>query len=50
MKLVPLGEVESRRVYVCPMSECGVVTDHKDTCSVCGMNLVRYQPEEDHDQ
>jgi len=50
MKLVPLAETDNRQVYVCPMTECGTVKDHQDTCDVCGMNLVRYQPEENHDQ
>ncbi len=50
MKLVPLAETEDRLVYVCPMTECGVVQDHKGTCPECGMNLVRYQPEESHDR
>ncbi len=46
MKLVPLGETDNKKVYVCPMSECETVQDHKGTCSVCGMNLVRYQTED----
>ena len=50
MKLVPLGETDNSQVYVCPMTECGSVTDHKTTCDVCGMNLVRYQPEGSDDQ
>ncbi len=50
MKLVPLGETDNRQVYVCPMKECGQVKDHKGICDVCGMNLVRYQPEDNHDQ
>jgi hypothetical protein len=50
MKLVPLAETDNHQVYVCPMTECGTVKDHKDTCEVCGMNLVRYQPEQNHDQ
>jgi len=49
MKLVPLEETDNRKVYVCPMTECGIVQDHQGTCGVCGMNLVRYRPEEDHD-
>ncbi len=50
MKLVPLAETDNRPVYVCPMTECETVQDHKGTCDVCGMNLVRYQAEEDDDQ
>lgn len=50
MKLVPLAETDNHQVYVCPMTECGTVTNHSGTCDVCGMNLVRYQPEEDDDQ
>jgi hypothetical protein len=50
MTLVPLAETDNEQVYVCPMSECGSVQDHAGECSVCGMNLVRYQPEEDHDR
>ena len=49
MKLVPLAETDNKKVYVCPMSECGVVKDHKSTCEVCGMNLVRYEAEDSHD-
>lgn len=49
MKLVPLAETDDRPVYVCPMTECETVQDHKGTCDVCGMNLVRYQAEEDDD-
>jgi Cu(I)/Ag(I) efflux system membrane fusion protein/cobalt-zinc-cadmium efflux system membrane fusion protein len=50
MKLVPLAETDNKNVYVCPMTECGTVQDHKGECPVCGMNLVRYQPEEDDDR
>jgi hypothetical protein len=50
MKLVPLAATENRQVYVCPMTECGTTQDHKGECPVCGMNLVKYQPEESHDQ
>ncbi|MBU8934846.1 MAG: efflux RND transporter periplasmic adaptor subunit [candidate division Zixibacteria bacterium] len=50
MKFVPLEKTDNRQVYVCPMTECGTVKDHKDTCNVCGMNLVRYESEESHDQ
>lgn len=50
MALVPVEETDNQSVYVCPMTECGTVQDHKGTCSVCGMNLVRYQPEESHDR
>jgi len=49
MKLVPLAETDNHQVYVCPMTECGVVQDREGTCPVCGMNLVRYQPEESRD-
>ncbi|UCC44405.1 MAG: efflux RND transporter periplasmic adaptor subunit [Candidatus Zixiibacteriota bacterium] len=50
MKLVPLAETDNSQVYVCPMSECGMVKNKKGTCDVCGMNLVRYQPEADDDK
>jgi len=49
MKLVPLAETDNHQVYVCPMTECGVVQDREGTCPVCGMNLVRYQTEESRD-
>ena len=49
MALVPVEETDNQNVYVCPMTECGVVQDHEGTCPVCGMNLVKYQPEESHD-
>ncbi|RKX25103.1 MAG: hypothetical protein DRP45_06745, partial [Candidatus Zixiibacteriota bacterium] len=50
MKLVPLNETDNWQVYVCPMTECRVTQDHKGECPVCAMNLVRYQPEKNHDQ
>ncbi len=50
MKLVPLAATDDREVYVCPMTECGVVQDHQGSCPVCGMNLVRYRPEGSHDR
>jgi len=46
MKLVPLAETDNNKVYVCPMSECETVQDHKGKCLICGMNLVRYQAED----
>ncbi len=46
MRLVPLGQTDNKKVYVCPMSECETVQDYKGTCPVCGMNLVRYQAED----
>ncbi|MCP4703662.1 MAG: efflux RND transporter periplasmic adaptor subunit [candidate division Zixibacteria bacterium] len=47
MKLVPLGETNNKKVYVCPMSECETVRDNKkEQCPVCNMNLVRYQTED----
>ena len=49
MTLVPLAETDNEKVYVCPMSECGTVQDHRGTCPVCGMNLVRYQPGDEND-
>jgi len=45
MKLVPLEETDNKKFYVCPMTECETVQDHKGMCNVCGMNLVRYQTE-----
>jgi len=48
MKLVPLGQTNNTKVYVCPMTECQTVQDHPGTCPKCNMNLVRYQPEEHH--
>jgi len=49
MALVPVEETDNQNVYICPMTECGVVQDHEGTCPICGMNLVRYQPGESHD-
>lgn len=48
MKLVPLGQTDNNKVYVCPMTQCQTVQDHPGTCPKCNMNLVRYQPEEHH--
>jgi len=48
MKLVPLGQTNNTKAYVCPMTECQTVQDHPGTCPKCNMNLVRYQPEEHH--
>jgi len=45
MKLVSLGQTDNKKVYVCPMSECETVQDHRGTCPVCNMNLVRYKVE-----
>jgi len=49
MDLVPVEETNNTEVYVCPMRQCGTVTDHEGRCDVCGMKLVKYQPEGDHD-
>jgi RND family efflux transporter MFP subunit len=46
MKLVPLGQTDNKKIYVCPMPECKTVRDHQDSCPVCGMNLVRYRAED----
>ncbi len=39
-----------RRHFVCPMPQCGVAQPDSGVCPVCGMNLIKYQPGESHDQ
>jgi len=50
MDLAPVTETENKPVYVCPMPECGTVTQKPGSCPVCNMNLMKYEPEmsDDH--
>jgi Cu(I)/Ag(I) efflux system membrane fusion protein/cobalt-zinc-cadmium efflux system membrane fusion protein len=50
MDLVPIEGTEHAPVFVCPMSECGVVQDEPGSCPHCNMNLVEYKPESYDDQ
>ena len=49
MKLVPVTETDNTEVYVCPMRQCGVVQDKPGECSVCGMDLVKFDAEHSDD-
>jgi len=43
MDLVPVSETENSPVYVCPMPQCGTVSQEPGKCPVCNMNLVEYE-------
>ena len=42
--------IANKKVYVCPMTECKTVQDHKGECPVCGMDLVGYKTENQNDR
>ena len=50
MNLVKLEKTANKKVYVCPMTECKTVQDHKGECPVCGMDLVGYKTENQNDR